>query len=154
MLRNLKRSGFKKEDLKTAYTSMILPVFDFTSVVYHSLLNSEQKLKLERLQARALAIITGTCRSYSGNIEDLAITTLDNQRVELINRFLDGVLKHPTFSEKWFPLKEKHAYLTRHEEKYKEYKCKTERGRANPLCFYRRTLNKCEAAPTLSLIHI
>ena len=48
---------------------------------------------------------------------------------------------------KWFPMKEKHTYPTRHEEKYKEYKCKTERGRANPLCYYRRTLNKREAAP-------
>ena len=75
LLRNLKRSGFKQEDLKAAYTSMILSVFDFTSVVYHSLLNAEQKLKLERLQGRALAIITGTCRSYSGNVENLMLTT-------------------------------------------------------------------------------
>ena len=57
LLRNLKRSGFTKDDLKIAYNSFILPIFDFTAVVYHSLLTQEQSIKLERLQARALAII-------------------------------------------------------------------------------------------------
>ena len=70
------------------------------------------------------------------------LTTLDDRRIELIDRFLDAAIKHPTFAEKWFPLKDRNMYGTRHEEKFKEYRCKTEKGRANPLGFFRRRLNK------------
>ena len=59
-LRNLKRSGLSVNDLRTCYVSLIRPIFDYTSVVYNSLLTREQVKKLEWLQKRALRIILVT----------------------------------------------------------------------------------------------
>ena len=142
VLRNLRRSGFSRDDLKTTYVSLIRPVFDFTSVVYHSLMNIEQGKHLERLQKRALTIITGSKRSnYEKMLEEVGLTSLYDRRLQLIDNFLDKCLHHPLHSGKWFPLKERNNYNTRHEEKYLETKCNTERCRSNPLNFFRRRLN-------------
>ena len=59
-LRHLKQAGLTKNDLKECYVSLVRPIFDFASVAYHSLLvTKEQGEKLERLQRRAISIITG-----------------------------------------------------------------------------------------------
>ena len=121
--------------------SLIRPVFDFAAVVYHSMMTGEQKHQLERLQARALTIISGTKASYRQNSDDLGIETLDNRRLALVDKFLAKTLEHPHFGEKWFPRKERNPYSTRHEEIFIEYRCNTERNRSNPLNFFRRRLN-------------
>ena len=72
-LRNLKRSGFTKVDLKTSYLSLVRPVFDYTSAVYHSLLSSEQSSRLERMQKQAVKIICGQNSNYSTSIEELCM---------------------------------------------------------------------------------
>ena len=117
VLRNLRRSGFTSADLLTVYKSLIRPVFDFTSVVYHSLLTIEQKQLLERLQHRAVSVIVGgRGGNYSKQLESLGLDTLDDRRLQLVDKFLEKSLQHPLFSEKWFPKKPRNAYNTRHEE--------------------------------------
>ena len=143
-LRHLKRSGFKTDDLLTSYLSLIRPLFDFTSVVYHPLLSAESSLVLERLQKRALRLIDPNYESYEKTLEKLNITTLALRRRELVGNFIKKSLANPSFTNRWFPLKERHGYDTRKEEKYAEYKCNTERNRRNPLNYYRRLLNADE----------
>ena len=140
-MRNLKRSGFSEEDLKTAYLSLVRPVFDYTSAVYHPLLNADQSTRLERMQKRALKIISGQGSNYAESIEKLGIDTLETRRLALVDSFLDKAIVNTRFSQRWFLVKEKNPLNTRHEQKYKEFRCNTERSRRNPLNFYRSRLN-------------
>ena len=94
LLRNLKRSGFTTSDLQIAYTSIVRPVFDFTAVVYHSLTTQEQKQKLERLQARALSIITGRFDGYRQALLDTNLCSLNERRLSLIDSFISLSLIH------------------------------------------------------------
>lgn len=98
LLRNLKRAGFNSGDLKTAYTSIVRPVFNFTAVVYHSLSTNEQKSRLERLQARALSIVTEKHHSYERTLFASGLPTLNDRRLALINNFINKSLSHPVFT--------------------------------------------------------
>ena len=82
-LRNLKQSGVEQQDLVTAYKSMVRQIFDFTAPVYHSLLTEQQSKLLERLQNRALTIITGNTGMAGTNRSDLNISCLQDRRLEL-----------------------------------------------------------------------
>ena len=105
VLRNLRRSGFTKTDLNQVYTSLIRPIFDYTAVVYHSLLSLDQKSHLERLQRRALAVITGSQHtSYAGDMEMLGLESLESRRLSLVDTFIEKSLQHPTFGPKWFSI--------------------------------------------------
>ena len=75
-LRNLKRSGFKETELKECYISLIRPVFDYTAVVYHSLLTADQSTRLERLQKRAMKIICGIDSRYTSSLTRLNVCLL------------------------------------------------------------------------------
>ena len=86
-------------------------------------------------------IITRSKMSYGDKLKVLDIATLEDRRLKLIVKFLEKAVNHPRFSGRWFPLKFRNQYGTRHEERYLEYKCNTERNRANPLIFFRRRLN-------------
>ena len=141
-LRNLKRSGFNREELRDCYTSLVRPVFDYTAVVYDSLLTTEQSQRLERLQRRAIKIICGIHCSYMDGLERLGLTTLAERRRELVGKFIQKSLRNERFSRGWFPEKARNNYNTRHEQKYAEYKCNTERNRNNPLNAFRRRLNE------------
>ena len=99
-LRNLKRARFKKDDLLTSYTSLIRPVFDFTSIVYPSLLTGEQKQTMERLKKRALQIIVNEYDSYLTFFEKMDITTLECRRLDLADRFLNKVIMRGIFAER------------------------------------------------------
>ena len=59
ILYHLKKTGFTQDELAKVYRTCILPVADYCSVVYHSLLTDEQDQVLERIQAGALRAIYG-----------------------------------------------------------------------------------------------
>ena len=140
-LRNLKRSGLYVNDLKTCYVSLIRPIFDYTSMVYNSLLTREQVKKLEWLQKRALRILLGNSMKYEAMLSKMDLENLEDRRASLVTRFLDKTLERGRFTERWFPKKKKHAYGTRCEELYIECKSNTEQMRNSPLNHFRRELN-------------
>ena len=47
LLRHLKRSGMKKEDLLFVYKMTVRPVIEFASVAYHTMLTGQQSERLE-----------------------------------------------------------------------------------------------------------
>ena len=141
VLRNLKRSGFTHEELVLVYVSLVRPIFDYTSVVYHSLLTNSQSKLLESLQKYALRIIYNYTLEYHTLLEKSGLTTLHDRRLALIDGFIQKN-KSGRFAERWFPHKFRNIYGTRHEEKYAENKANTERMRNSPLNFYRRRLNQ------------
>ena len=57
VLYHLKWAGFSEEELAKVYRTCILPVADYCSVVYHSLLTDLQDQEVERLQALHLLIL-------------------------------------------------------------------------------------------------
>ena len=138
----MQRSGFNRNDLLTAYTTLIRPVFDFAAVTYHSLLTRDQTNALERLQKRAIKLIDDNYTGYETSLSNLGLTTLEDRRLALIDGFLRKAVNNPRFTQNWFPLKGAHGYDTRHEKNYMEYKYNTERAKRGPLSFFRRRLNE------------
>ena len=53
-LRHLKKAMVSQEDLIRIYKTFLLPIVDYASVAYHSLLTKDQSSELEYLQAAAL----------------------------------------------------------------------------------------------------
>ena len=64
LIRQLRKIGWNKRDIVRIYKSVLLPVIEYPSIVYHSLLNGHLKNKIESIQRRALKIIFGWEYSY------------------------------------------------------------------------------------------
>ena len=60
MLLSLKRFGFNKSEVVTVYKGYIRPLLEYSDVIWHLSLTSNQTHQLERVQKRALRIILGT----------------------------------------------------------------------------------------------
>ena len=73
-LRHLGRMGMNKDDLLKVYTSTILPMQDYCSTVFDSILTITQSGQLERLQAMAMkAIYDHSYRSLLAMKEETAL---------------------------------------------------------------------------------
>ena len=141
-LRNLKKNGFSDEELVKVYTTIIRPVMDYGSVVYHSSLTDEQDELLERQQNQALKCIYGP--GISGRrMRDMAgITTLRQRRIEQCDKFAAKCVASDRFSH-WFPVK-KTRRSTRNNGKTEEYlesRARCSRLFNSPLYYFRRRLN-------------
>ena len=140
MLRHLGHRGFSADDLTKVYQSMILPLHDYCSVVYHSSLTGQQSQQLERLQAQALKCIYGYQYSYR---ELLQITGLQTLRERREARCLKFAIKSAANNKLagWFPLNNNPRQL-RHVNRYQEFPAKTSRLQNSPLYDLRRRLNR------------
>ena len=139
-LRNLKNSGFTNEELVTVYKTIIRPMADYGSVVYHSSLTDEQDELLDRLQNGALKCIFGP---FSGRrLREMAgVTTLRTRREQLCDKFAAKLSRDPLFVE-WFPLKKTRASArTKNKELYLEEKARCSRLMNSPKYYFRRRLN-------------
>ena len=141
-LRNLKRNGFTADELVTVYKTIIRPVADYGSVVYHPSLTEEQEEALERLQNHALACIYGPGVSARIMREKANIPTLRQRRETQVDKFAAKCAANPLF-ERWFPLKTTRTSRRsgKTEEIYKETKARCDRLQNSPFFYYRRRLN-------------
>ncbi|CAL4155241.1 unnamed protein product, partial [Meganyctiphanes norvegica] len=73
MLYKLKQFGYTEDDLLIAWTTIIRPLTEYATPLWHSGLSETDKRKIESLQKRALAIIFG-------------IQYIDNNRYYMINK--------------------------------------------------------------------
>ena len=140
-LRNLNKNGFNNEELVQVYATMIRPVVEYGSPVYHSSLTDEQDERIERLQDHALKCIFGT-ESSARTLQGLAeIETLRSRREELTAKFARKCAADPAFDH-WFPLKEhRSSARIKSKEIYLEKKARTERMKNSPVYYFRRILN-------------
>ena len=88
-----------RDILNQIYSTYILPIFDYSDIVYDGLITTKDKLRLERLHARAARLVTGALFNTSHNqlLLDLGWDTLETRRKKhrlifynkLINHFAD-----------------------------------------------------------------
>ena len=141
VLRHLKKSGIPTTDLVKLYQSLVAPVLDYTSVVYHSMLNKSQVLMLENLQKLALKIIYGVYEAdYQMLLNKSGIKSLEERRLGFIDGFINKALAHPVYCN-WFPTREFEHYDMRREVIYEEKFARTKRLYNSPLFYFRRRLN-------------
>ena len=94
MLSKLKAFKVSRQDLVKIWTTFIRPITEYVAPLWHSSLTITEKLKIERLQKRALRIIMGAdYPGYTNALETLNLPSLTNRRKELSKKFAKGILK-------------------------------------------------------------
>ena len=142
-LRHLKRNGFSQDDLIRVYKAMILPIAEYCSAVYHTMITLADSLELERLQMQALKNIYGWKKSYSELLEKSGLERLDVRRKEAFAKLAKKISENPRYTT-WFPRRLHRRPGLRVQEKYKVYSASTERYRKSPLNTMRRELNNLQ----------
>ena len=104
MLRSLKRFGFNKSGLVTVYKGYIRPLLEYSDVIWHSSLTSNQTHQLERVQKRALRIILGTDYiSYANALDVCDVDRLSARREQHNLKFAQSLPKCNQTSKAWEP---------------------------------------------------
>ena len=137
VLRHLKLAGFTEAEIATVYCTVVRPILDFCTVVYHPMLTDEQDQEVERLQAKALKNIYGFKNSYSVMREKAGITTHRARRIALCDKFAENAAAGGHFG--WFALQS--GKSGRHGDTYQEFQARTDRLYNSPLYYFRRRLN-------------
>ena len=76
ILLHLREYGFSDDELAKVYRTIVRPVADYCSVVYHAMLTDEQDEALERCQSHALRCIYGMNVSGSEMRRRAGVSTL------------------------------------------------------------------------------
>ena len=137
---HLRRLGMSPAGLLNVYSVLIRPCFDYSCVVYNSMLTRSQSEALERQQRKIFKVIYGWDVSYELALARSGLDRLDIRRVKLVEKFSLKMANNPRYAE-WFPLNEGGPYDLRQCKKYKEFPFRTERLRRAPLYSFRRILN-------------
>lgn len=139
-LRHLKKLGFNSQELVRVYKSSILPVADYMSVIYHSLLTDEQDEHLENAQVSALRCIFDP-RLSGRKLRKLAgLSTLRKRRIEQTDRFARKCIESDRFCH-LFPEKTNRRSARSGGEKYVEEYARCDRLKNSPLFYMRRRMN-------------
>ena len=142
VLNHLRHAGFNSEELAKVYRSMVRPVADYMSVIYHSTLSDRQDEEVERMQSQALKMIYGRDMKYSEMWKRAGVTTLWDRRIEACDSFASKCL-NTRFSE-WFPLLDSGRCSTRSSSSAKTYLekfARCDRLKNSPLYYMPRRLN-------------
>ena len=141
VINHLKHAGFNSDELAKVYRTMVRPVADYMSVVYHSMMTAKQDEEVERLQSQALKLIYGRDVSYRVMRARAGVETLRQRRIDAVDKFASkcttGRFSH------WFPLKggRRSGRGVVREEKYLESFARCDRLKNSPLYYMRRRLN-------------
>ena len=102
LLVHMKQHFYTEKELVWAYKTLVRPIAEYCSVVYHSMMTDKQDEEIERLQATALRYIYGYGVSYAKMREEAGLSTLRQRRIEAVDKFAKSCLGSDRFS-KWFP---------------------------------------------------
>ena len=145
LLRRMVPFGPSKEDMKTIYIAYIRSILEQSCTIWHSDLNLEDRLALERVQKNAFRnILQDKYETYEKALIDLNMETLFARREKLILTFGKKCLNLPQ-TKYLFPLNEnEHSMDTRHKEKYQVTKANTSRLYNSTIPYIQRLLNRNE----------
>ena len=139
-LRDLRKSGFTREELIKVYKSTIRPVIEYSSVIYHPMLTGEQTDYIEKQQSRALKNIYGNELSHRKLLEISGLPTLKQRREEACKKFASKTAQNPRFSHH-FRMRANRS-RARDDFSYLESPARTNRRFNSPFYYYRRILNQ------------
>ena len=139
-LRHLKKNGFTNENLVLVYKSMIRPLVEYCSCVYHSLITLSDSLELDRLQMQALKTIFGWRLSYRSLLEKSGLERLCTRREAAFHLLAKEMSESIHYTE-LSPLNPERRPGLRTREKYKVYTANTNRYLNSPLNSMRHFLN-------------
>ena len=135
---HLRKLGFSEQELVTVYKTMILPIHDYCSPAYHSMLTDVHDQVLERTQIGALRSIFGYTNTATELRRNTELETLRERRIRLTDNFARKCLSSDRFKH-WFPRNENRR--GRQAEEFKEFFAKCDRLKNSPLYYMRRRLN-------------
>ena len=139
-MRDLRKSGFTSDELLSVYKSTIRPVVEYSSVIYHSMLTSEQSHYLEKQQTRALKNIFGNEHSQRKLLELSGLPSLKECREEACLKFAIKTSSSDRFGHH-FRVRKSRSRAEQTEE-FIEHPARTNRRYNSPFYFYRRILNQ------------
>ena len=142
LLLHYKRSGIPTDKLKDIYCAITRSVIEYSSVVYHSQLNTGQSNELEKIQKRCLRVIYGYEHQYQDLPTMSGLPSLEDRRTKAFQKFARNTLENPKYSH-WFPAKNQ-TRDTRSVAKFKEEKAIGNRLYNSPVFAMRRFLNRTE----------
>ena len=89
-LKLLKRASLPRDDLLYFYKSVIRPVVEYASAVWHTSINKEQCASIERIQTRALRIIYSNTDADDARIS-ANLESLDQRRSKLSHKLFNSM---------------------------------------------------------------
>lgn len=139
-LRYLRTSGMGVDDLLAAYLVFLRPLLEYAAPALHLQLTKEQTGQLELQQSRALKIVFGFGNSYRSALEKSGLTTLEERRRDLTDRFAEKLQASPRFGY-LFPERKDFQRRARMGKRFREDHAKTSRLFNSPIFYMRRRLN-------------
>ena len=90
----LKRAKVSPKDIANFYCTVIRPIFEYCTPVYHYSIPSFLSEDFEMVQKRALKIILPT-KSYNDILEYFNLQTLPQRRDEMCTKLFTNVINNP-----------------------------------------------------------
>ena len=154
LISKLKHFGLLKEELITAWQSILRPITEYAVPLWHSGLTEHDNNRLEMLQKKVLGIILGTIyienrryykleethMSYDEALQTIGLTTLKYRREVLTNKFALETVRNEKHID-MFLKKQSINIVTRNATLLDEYSCKTERHFKSAIPYMSRILN-------------
>ena len=141
VLRRLKDSGAKEDDLVDIYCKQVRSLLELAVPAWHGGINKDDQMDIERIQKSACHIILGEdYTSYRNALKSLNLEALSVRRDKLCLKFAKRAEKHPKHRH-WFKLNENDVNTRQDKLKYKDVFAKHNRFKKSPLAFLTGMLN-------------
>ena len=139
---HLRRAGISGTKLYKLYGTLVRPVIETNSVIYHSMLNKSQAEELEKLHRQVLRLCFGFHASANDHLQHHDLKTLEERRVLACRKFISKVATtNPRFREKWLVRRPEAVHDLRTRRPYVEKRARTKRYFDSPLLALQRLAN-------------
>ena len=142
LLYHLREAGIKDDRLFMLYCVYIRSIIEFCSPVYHSMLSRGQAEALERLQRHAGRICYGDDPPIRETFAAQGVRTLEERRVERVDKFIMKALGNPRFRQAWFPRRNADQHQLRSRRAFEETVTRTWRAHNGPKNYFVRRANE------------
>ena len=103
LLIHMHQHHYTTQELVKAYKTLVRPIAEYCSIVFHSMLNDRQDKEIEKLQATALRYIYGYGIAYAKMRANSNLDTLRQRRINACDKFAASCLSSDRFRG-WFPI--------------------------------------------------
>lgn len=138
---HLRQAGIKGKRLYRLYCSLVRPVLECNSVVFHSMLTRTQANELEKLHRQVIRLCFGFEASTDHHIRQHSLKTLEERRHTALRKFTAKMLNNSRFKAKWLIPRPDDEHGLRNRRPFLEKKARTARYFNSPLLVIQRTAN-------------